>query len=372
MLEAISSRLGRKIFFSYFILIIVGFLVLGLAIELAIPTSLGNHMPEMSRMMGGLAGPDVGQLAGLRAAVTESLLIATGAALLVALALSAWLTRQVVTPVRRMMLASRDIADGHYEQRVPVGDESQPDELGELALSFNQMAAQLEQTEAMRRALIGDVSHELRTPLTAIKGYMEGLMDGVLPATDETFQQVHKEADRLQRLVADLQELSRVEAANFELEKKPVSVDKLLESVRARLGRQFEEKGVSLGFDLATDLPSLLIDEDRIGQVLLNLAGNALQYTPQGGQVRLAASRQGSAVRIDVADSGVGIPVEHLPHIFNRFYRVDKSRSRVGGGSGIGLTIAKHLVEAHGGRIWAETAGPGNGSTFSFTLPSHV
>ncbi|NIL99089.1 MAG: hypothetical protein GTO62_18805 [Planctomycetales bacterium] len=231
------------------------------------------------------------------------------------------------------------------------------------------MASRLEQTETLRRELIGDVAHELRTPLTAIKGSMEALIDGVLPATTKTFQQVYQEADRLQRLVHDLAELSRVEAGAYQLNKRPVSIAALVEGALARLKLQFEEKGVLLEVQLPPNLPDVRVDDDRIGQVLLNLLGNALQYTPMGGSVLISADQCDHEVRISVSDTGIGIPAEHLAHIFTRFYRVDKSRSRAGGGSGIGLTIAKHLVEAHGGRIWVESPGAGQGSTFSFTLP---
>jgi histidine kinase len=214
------------------------------------------------------------------------------------------------------------------------------------------------------------VAHELRTPLATIKGSMEGLLDGVLPAEAATFQQIYHEADRLQRLVYDLQELSRVEAGAFELKRRPAHIRDLVEATAARLGRQFEEKGVALETDVPADLPPVPLDEDRVGQVLINLVGNALQYTPSGGRVRVAACRQAGELRVAVSDSGIGIAPEHLSLIFTRFYRVDRSRSRAGGGSGIGLTIAKHLVEAHGGHIWAESAGPGQGSTFTFTLPT--
>jgi histidine kinase len=198
---------------------------------------------------------------------------------------------------------------------------------------------------------------------------MEGLIDGVLPAEAATFQQVYREADRLQQLVRDLQELSRVEAGAFDPELEPTPVGRLVEGVADRLGRQFEEKGVALDTDVSADLPPVRADEDRIGQVLLNLVGNALQYTPPGGRVGIRARREGDAVRVAVTDTGIGIPPEHLPHVFERFYRVDKSRSRAGGGSGVGLTIARHLVEAHGGEIEAASDGPGRGSTFTFTLP---
>jgi signal transduction histidine kinase len=270
------------------------------------------------------------------------------------------------------MLASSRSAEGRYEERVSVPGNvarDELDELGELALRFNQMAARLEQTETMRRQLIGDVTHELRTPLTTIKGTMEGLIDGVLPDDEDTFQQVYREADRLARLVDDLQELSRVEAGAFELHRLAVPVERLFQTVADRLGRQYEDKGVQLELDIHGDGLSVCADEDRTGQVLLNLVGNALQHTPEGGLVVISAKKTGSEIQISVVDSGAGIAAEHLPHLFTRFYRVDKARSRAMGGSGIGLTVARHLVEAHGGRIWATSPGLGRGSTFTFTLP---
>jgi signal transduction histidine kinase len=185
--------------------------------------------------------------------------------------------------------------------------------------------------------------------------------------------------------VQDLEELSRVEAGAFQLRLTTVPLAQLARAVADRLGRQFEEKGVALELDVPADLPPLTCDESRMGQVLLNVVGNALHYTPPGGRVRLTASAgpctapapsgPGSSaphdyVCLSVADTGIGIASEHLPHLFTRFYRVDKSRSRAGGGSGIGLTIARHLVEAHGGRIWAASPGLGQGSTFHVSLPT--
>jgi histidine kinase len=243
------------------------------------------------------------------------------------------------------------------------------DELDQLAVSFNQMAARLERTEVMRREMIGDVAHELRTPLSAIRGWLEGLLDGVLPPDEENLMRVYQEASRLKRLVDDLQELSRVEAGAFELNVRPISPAHLVDRAVDRLARQFDEKGVTLVVGLPSDLPLVLVDEDRIGQVMLNLLGNALQYTQARRTVAVGVSRQDEQVVFDIRDEGIGIPAEHLSHLFTRFYRVDRSRARPGGGSGIGLTIAKHLVEAHGGRIWAESQGLGQGSAFHFTLP---
>jgi two-component system sensor histidine kinase BaeS len=373
MPKLIRRHLSWKLFLSYLIVILVGIVVLATAAELAVPTAFERHMAAMAEVMGDMSMmPELDLFSNFRHAVTEALVLAGSAASMAALILSAFVSRRVVLPVQQMQAASQRIADGHYEERVALpGDAGggDLDELGQLALSFNQMASRLEQTEALRLELIGNVAHELRTPLASIKGYMEGLIDGVLPAEAATFQQVYREADRLQRLVHDLQELSRVEAGAYELSLRPTAPERLVDGVVARLGRQFEEKGVALEINVQRDLPPVRADEDRIGQVLLNLVGNALQYTPSGGQVYLSARRDGGRVRFSVEDTGVGIPPEHLPHIFERFYRVDKSRSRAGGGSGIGLTIARHVVEAHGGQIQATSDGPGKGSTFSFTLP---
>jgi len=266
-----------------------------------------------------------------------------------------------------VMQASQRIAEGHYNERVDTGGS---DELGQLAQRFNQMAEKLHQIESMRRQLIGDVSHELRTPLTAIRGSMEGLIDGVLPATEETYQQIYQEADRLNRLVDDLQELSRVEAGAYELDIRTTQLPPMFETLVKRFRQQFEAKGVTLGLDLPADLPPVQADEHRILQVLTNLTANALQYTASGGTVTVSAARINDHVQVTVRDTGAGIAPEHLSHLFDRFYRVDKSRSRAaGGGSGIGLTIARYLVEAHGGKIWVESEGKDKGSAFSFTLP---
>ncbi|GAB4532958.1 MAG: ATP-binding protein [Anaerolineae bacterium] len=376
MLRLMRRRLSWKLFLSYLVVILVGIVVLASAAEFVMPSAFERHMAAMAAMMGGSsAAMERDLFTNFRHAVNEALALSTISAFLVAVAVSVFVSRRIVTPVQEMMVASRRIAEGHYKERVNVPGglgHNGLDELAQLAVSFNQMAARLEHIEATRLELIGNVAHELRTPLTSIKGSMEGLIDGVLPAEASTFQQIYREADRLQHLVYDLQELSRVEAGAFELKAGPVSVGHLVESTVARLGYQFEEKNVALETDIPSDLPLVWVDEDRMGQVLLNLVGNALQYTPAGGRVRIGARRKADKsdeVLISVSDTGIGIAAEHLPLIFTRFYRVDKSRARSGGGSGIGLTIARHLVEAHGGRIWAESPGPGQGSTFTFTLP---
>jgi len=387
MINYFRQHLGMKLFLSYLAVILVGALVLGIATRFTTPTAFNRHLGMMAQMgnnsgMMGMMTDETDNRPGLRRgqgsgnaselytsfqqSFSEALTWAALAAGVAALVVSLFLSGRVVTPVRAMMSASQRIAAGHYEERV---QDRGADELGQLAQSFNQMAAKLQEVESMRRQLIGDVAHELRTPLTAIKGSMEGLMDGVLPASAETYHQIHQEADRLNRLVDDLQELSRVEAGAYEMDLHPVDISSLVKTVVKRLGGQFEEKDVKLTVDLPPDLPLIQADDDRMIQVLTNLISNALRYTPEGGEVTLHASKSGNQIQVTVKDTGVGIPPEHLAHIFTRFYRVDKSRSRQAGGSGIGLTIAKYLVEAHGGRIWVESGGQDQGSVFTFTLP---
>ena len=374
----LRNHLGAKLLFSYLVIVVVGVIVLVLASQFVLPSSFNRHMGGMMNgemdmmgngmMMGQNTNDPMSQLyVDFRASFNEALTYAALAATLAALALSFLLSRSVVAPVLAMSRATQRITDGRYDERVQVIG---ADELAQLALRFNLMAEKLDQVESMRRRLIGDVSHELRTPLTAIKGSMEGLMDGILPANEETFQQIHAEADRLNRLVDDLQELSRVEARAYPLDFRPLDISSSIQSVIKRLTPRAETQRISLDVELPPDLPPVLADEDRLIQILTNLTGNALQYTPEGGSVTVSAKRVNAEVQISVRDSGLGIPPEHLSHIFDRFYRVDKSRSRQsGGGSGIGLTIARALVEAHSGQIWVESAGEGAGSTFTFTLP---
>ncbi len=358
-------RLGPKLFISYLLIVVVGSIVLWTTAEAVAPTAFSRHLAVMARAMG--QAQMMGDLfaAFLRAMNTALAVAATGA-FLAAVAVSIFVTRRIVAPIQAMTTASARIADGRYGERVPVTSD---DELGELAGQFNRMAATLEQVERMRRDLVADVAHELRTPLASIDGYMEALIDGVVPAEPATFHRVRREASRLQRLVADLQELSRVEAGQLPIHQRPVAVRDLVDAAVGRLRPQFDDKEIALETDAAPGLPQVRADPDRVGQVLTNLLGNALQHTPQGGRVTIRAHPEHGMVAISVADSGAGIAPEHLPHLFDRFYRADRSRARSSGGSGIGLTITRHLVEGHGGSIRAESEGPGRGATFTFTLP---
>ena len=379
MINYIRRRLRLKLFLSYLAVVLVGAVVLIAAMEFAVPSAFSRHLATMETFEGAdhmvLDGSERmldDLFVHFRTAVTEATLLALTAATLIAIAISALISRRVIAPVRDMMHASRQITQGNYGRRVAL-PANRPttdlDEMGQLALSFNQMAVQLEETDTLRRQLIGDVTHELTTPLTVIKGSMEGLIDGVLPPEPETFQQIYPEAARLQRLVADLRELSRIEAGAYELHLKPVDLGALTNNIIRNLHRQFEDKEVQLHVYLPSGLLMAEIDPDRISQILINLIGNALQYTPAGGQVNVTVQRKNNGALFTIADTGVGIASEHLPHLFTRFFRVDKSRARASGGSGIGLTIARHLAEAHGGQIWAESDGLGQGSQFIFLLP---
>jgi signal transduction histidine kinase len=368
-------RLGARLFASYLAVLAVAFATLFLTADAVTPRLFADHVARMmgaggrGRMMGpGAAGPaalDAALEESFRSALLQGLTVAGAAAGVAALGASALVTRRIVGPVTRLAAASRRIAAGRYDERVAEAD----GELGDLGASFNEMAASLATTERRRSELIGDVAHELRTPVAVLEGTLEALLDGVAEPSQATWARLHDEAARLRRLVDDLQQLSRAEAGQIALAPTAVAPADLARAAVERLAEQFEEKGLTLRLDPADDLPPVLADRDRAVQVLTNLLVNALRYTPAPGSVRVRLEPAGQAVRFSVADSGMGIAAEHLPRVFDRFYRADRSRSRASGGTGVGLTIARALVEAMGGQIEAASAGPGKGATFSFTLP---
>jgi signal transduction histidine kinase len=369
--------LGAKLFASYLLVVLVGLVVLVLAADVAAPRFFGRHLagmpgPGMGRMMapGGGAALDTALQAAFQTALQQALLLSAAAGAGAAAGASLFVTGRLLGPLRSLAAASQRIAGGRYAERVSTAGD---DELGDLARSFNSMAAALEETERRRLALIGDVAHELRTPLATLQGNLEGLLDGVVKPEPATWARLHVEAGRLRRLVEDLQELSRAEAGRIRLEPRAVDPAGLVAAAVAPLADAFAEKGIALATELAPDLPSVRADPDRAVQVLTNLLTNALRYTPAPGTVRVTARRAAGGVELAVADSGVGLAPEHLERVFERFYRVDRSRSRAPGapwaGSGVGLTIARALVEAMGGRIHAESPGPGRGATFRVVLP---
>jgi signal transduction histidine kinase len=325
------------------------------------PTGMGPRgTPRMA------ATVDAALAAAFQAALNQALLQAGLVALVAALGASAFAAYRIATPVHALAGAARRIAGGQYRERVPAGG---GDELAALAASFNEMAAALERAEQRRLELLGDVAHELRTPISTVEGYVEGLLDGVVEPRAEVWALLHDETRRMGRLVDDLRDLWRAEVRQLPLTPTTIAPLTIVQTTVARFASDFAAAGLSLHTVVAEDLPPVRADGDRAVQVLTNLLGNGLRYTPAPGTVEVSATRANRYVRFAVRDTGLGIAPEHLAHVFERFYRVDKSRSRTLGGSGIGLTIARALVEAMGGQIWATSPGPGQGATFAFTLP---
>ena len=301
----------------------------------------------------------------LSQAISRFLLWGVLLAIAIALVFTLFLSRRILAPVKALTLTARHLGQGDLSQRVQFKDKS---EIGELAQAFNSMASDLERAERLRRNMVADAAHELRTPLSNIRGYLEAIRDGVKEPDADTMRTLDEEAPLLSRLVDDLQELSLAEAGELKLDCQAEDIIKLITQTAASVQPQAATKGVSVANDLPARLPPVNIDYSRVSQVLRNLLENAIAHTGDGGNIMLSASRQDDRVEVSVTDTGEGIPAEDLPNIFERFYRVDQSRTRATGGSGLGLTIAKRLVEAHGGQIEAQSE-PGKGSRFSFTLP---
>jgi len=280
-------------------------------------------------------------------------------------AVSYWLSQRITRPLLRMEQVTGQFAAGDFSSRVPPLEIPEFDRLGH---SFNQMADDLEGVEQRRRELVGDLSHELRTPLTIVRGYLEGLADGTLAPSAQMYGRLAGETERLQRLVDDLQELSKLESGYLPVSARAMPLAPLIARVSDRFADQLlGSQSLTLKIELAKDLPAVNGDPARIEQVLVNLLSNALRHTPEG-EVKIRAFAEGNFVWVAVTDTGIGISAEDLPHVFERFWRADRSRDRTSGGSGIGLAICRRLVELQGGQITAHSE-PGVGSRFSFSLP---
>jgi signal transduction histidine kinase len=284
---------------------------------------------------------------------------------LAVLVVGSFQARRIVAPLHALAAAARRIAGGDLSQRVLV---TSKDELGDVAEAFNTMASELEQQHELRRRAMADVAHELRTPLSVLQIDLESIEDGLTDPTPEVVSGLKQEVALLNCLVGDLRTLSLAESGELRLEIQPVDVRELVENTVPRMYGAAHEKQIVLSTDLP-DRPLLVAgDTQRLTQVLLNLLSNALCYTPVGGSVAVAAGQVGDTVQVSVQDTGEGIPADELSFVFERFYRTDRARSRDTGGSGLGLTIARSLVEAQGGRIWAQSQ-EGTGSTFTFSMP---
>lgn len=305
-----------------------------------------------------------------RSASALSVSIALIASLVAALAMSAYLSRRIAGPVVRLAAAARDVAAGHRGVRVDttvLGSE-----FADLTTSFNAMAEQLESVEVTRRRLVADLAHEMRTPVATLDAYFEGLEDGVVSVDADTVAVLRTQTARLGRLAEDVAAVSRAEEHQLDLRLETVSPTELVHTAANAFRDRFDAKGVELVVSADDALPDIRADRERIGQVIGNLLDNALRHTSEHGRVTAGARAgpDGRSVELTVSDTGVGIPPEHLPHVFERFYRVDRARDRAHGGSGIGLAIAKALAEAHGGTLTAHSEGAGHGATFTVRLPA--
>lgn len=301
------------------------------------------------------------------AATNRWLAGAAAVAGLAALFLIAALSRRLLGPIESLTDAARKMENGQRAVRVPVASR---DELGELARSFNSMADAIARQEALRRNLVSDVAHELRTPLTNIRGQLEALQDGLSAPDRRTIDSLHEDARLLERLVDDLQDLALAEAGQLALHPAPLS----MREAALRSAAALEPRAKAGGIEISVEVPAdsiVLADRDRVGQVLSNLIGNAITHTPAGGRIAISAQRRNGVVQTSVADTGTGIPAEHLQHVFDRFYRTDPSRARSSGGTGLGLAIVRQLIRAQNGEV-AATSEPGQGTVISFTLPAQT
>lgn len=305
-------------------------------------------------------------LAAFGEAMRMALLAAAVTALIAAVIVSLAISGRIAGPVSRLAATAHRVAGGHYAERVPTTGEG---EIAELAEAFNVMSGSLEEDERRRLQLVGDVAHELRTPLTTLDGYLEGLEDGVIEPTAETWQLLRLETGRLNRLVGDLAELWRAEARQLPLRLDQVEVGPILDEVAQRFRPEAARRGMTLELE-PTSVLTTRADRDRVVQMVSGYLSNAVRYAPAGSRVRLGASAVDRDAVISVRDEGPGLTNDQLERLFERFYRTDPSRSRALGGSGIGLAITRAVAEAMNGRAWAESDGPGHGSTFLIALPA--
>lgn len=361
----VPRSIRARLLLSFLIVIAATLGTVGAAVLLVGPGYFAEAMGHRAGDPMG-AAMDEATRAAFVEAMRQALLGATLIAIVTATIVSFAVAARIANPIASLAAAARRIAHGHYAERVSA---DATDEIGELAESFNEMAGSLEATERRRLQLVGDVAHELRTPLTTLDGYLEGLEDGVVQPTDETWRLLRGETARLTRIVNDLSDLWRAESRDVPLQLGPVDASAVCRDVAERMGPLAGPRSVRLEVD--ADGPCLaLADRDRLAQVVTNFVSNAIRYAPEGSTVRIATTATTGRVRVSVRDAGPGLTSDQLEAVFERFYRVDPSRSRALGGSGIGLAIARALAEAMGGRAWAESDGLALGATFHVELPA--
>lgn len=355
--------LGTRLFLSHLLVIVVGIGSFVAIARVSSPRLFILHLQQLEGRGFYLRYARTQLLEGFENAWSRSTFWSFVAGATAAGGLSYWVSRRIMQPLTQMEQITQKFAAGKLEERMPG---LEIPELNQLAVSFNRMASSLEGVEQRRRDLISDLTHELRTPLTVIRGYLEELAEGRLSPSPEIYQQLARETKRLERLVNDLQELSKAEAGYLPINLHPVNLRPLLQSLVQRFADQLLEEGPVLRLECPPQIPLVLADIDRVEQVMVNLLGNAVRYTLEGS-ITIRVWCEANKVWIAVIDTGQGIAPEDLPHVFERFFRADRSRARNSGGTGIGLAISRRLIELQGGRIEVESE-LGKGSIFRFCL----
>jgi two-component system, OmpR family, sensor histidine kinase BaeS len=357
-------RLVRRLFVGQLLVILVGAATLGVVAFLVAPPIFHDHIRRAVGPVSDVVAHHLDR--ALSETLTLALILGILAATVAATAVSWLLATRIARPVEQLSRAAGALADGRLAERAPrpAGD----DELADLTDAFNEMADAIEHTEDTRRRLLADLAHELRTPLATIEAYHEGLADGVVEVDAATLSVLEEATGRLQRLVEDLSVVSRAEEGQLALELSPLDVGAVVRAAVDAVAPEAREREVGLQHRLPAQPLALTGDRDRLTQVLSNLLRNALEHTPAGGSVTVSADPVDDQISIEVRDSGAGIAPEHLPQVFERFFRADPSRRHVAG-SGIGLTISRAIVHGHGGTITADSDGPGRGATFTVRLP---
>jgi signal transduction histidine kinase len=339
--------------------------VVGRITYAAVPTADGGWVTAMQPSPSRGTLGRISATLGFLQSVWWQFLLAGAAAAVISLIGARWLARGMTQPLRDMAAAARKMEVGDFPARIETRSR---DEVGQLAAAFNRMSAELELLERSRRDLVANVSHELKTPITAIRAHLENLADGIEQPDRQTLQVMLGQTERLGRLVDQLLDLSRLESGEVPLHLEPMALAPVVARVMSEFSVGRAVTDVDLHDEVAADT-FVDADAERVHQVLFNLVDNAVRFTPPGGEVTISAAREGDRVSVQVRDTGVGVGPEHLPRLFERFYRADASRSRDdGSGTGIGLAIARSIVEGHGGRISAVSE-PNRGTTFTFDLP---
>lgn len=350
---------------------IVTVVLVAAATAWAVAAATGQAIFHDHMLMAEAAEPEVVRHAeqAFDAAWTWSLSLALLAALLASIVVSVFLTRRIARTLARVRQAAVQVASADYSARVPaVGMGA---EFTDLAGAFNTMAGELDRIEQTRRRMLGDLAHEMRTPVATLDGYLEAFIDGVERPDHATVGMLREQVGRLARLAEDIALVTTTEEGRLSMHRQTVSGAELIDNAVSQAAGRYADEGVILEVSASGGASGtvLSVDLDRLGQVLTNLLDNALRHTPRGGRVELSARCDSGSLRLQITDTGSGIAAEHLPHLFERFYRADTARDRAHGGSGIGLAIVRSITQAHGGTVTADSAGPGQGATFTIDLP---